>query len=67
MSSVKDIFSKPKKPKLPATPEPVEEIATIEEDATEAKRRERKRLITGGRRSTILSGIAASLKKRLGA
>ncbi len=46
--------------------EEMEEVAVVEETATEARRRERKRLLTGGRRSTILSGISAVLKKRLG-
>ncbi len=60
------VFSKPKTPKLPAPPEEVEDIEVIEEDATEARKREKKKLLTGGRRSTILSGIASALKKRLG-
>lgn len=46
--------------------EPIEQVEAIEETAGEAGRRERRRLIRGGRRSTILSGIMSSLKKRLG-
>ena len=63
------IFS-PKKPKLPvqqAEPEPIE---TVTEEATEAGRRRRKKLVTGGAASTRLSGIRsalfAALHKRLG-
>ena len=60
------IFSKPRAPKLPPqTPEP-EPMAVVEEDAGKAGRRERKRLLRGGRMSTILSGIQSALKKRLG-
>ena len=61
------LFSKPRKPDIPDIPEPVEEIEVIEEEAGEARRRERKKLLTRGRRATILSGIATALKKRLGA
>ncbi len=61
------LFSKPKTPRLPPQPAPIEEIAVIEEEAERVKQKERKKLLVGGRRSTILSGIAASLKKRLGA
>lgn len=60
----------PEKPKLPvqqAEPEPIE---TVTEDATEAGRRRRKKLVTGGAPSTRISGIRsalfAALKKRLG-
>jgi len=60
------LFSKPKSPKLPPEPEPIEEVEVIEEDAAEAARREKKKLLTRGRRATILSGIAQALKKRLG-
>ena len=60
------MFSKPKTPNLPpVTPEP-EPMAVVEEDAGKAGRRERKRLLRGGRMSTILSGIQSALKKRLG-
>ena len=65
MSGIFDFGGRPK-PKLPPQPEPVEDIEVIEEEAGEARRRERKKLLTGGRRGTILSGIAAALKKRLG-
>ncbi len=61
------IFSKPKTPRLPPQPAPIEDIEAIEEEAGKARRRERKKLLTGGRRATILSGIATALKKRLGA
>lgn len=62
------LFKSPKRPKIgPAVAaEPIEEIEVVEEEAEEAKKRERKRLLTGGRQATILSGIAAALKKRLG-
>jgi hypothetical protein len=66
MSSVKDIFSKPKSPKLPAPPEEVEEIETVTEDAAVAQRRKKKGIKQGGRQSTVLSGIQSALKKRLG-
>ncbi len=60
------LFSRTKRPKLPPPPEPIEEIEVVEEEAEEARKRERKKLLTGGRRATILSGIATALKKRLG-
>lgn len=67
------IFSKPKTPDIPRPKEikfpEVQQIApveTITEDATAAARRRRKKISTGGRRSTILSGIQTALKKRLG-
>lgn len=66
------LFSKPKTPKIvaPVAVEPEEEIQVITEEAEEARKRERKRLLTGGRRATMLSGIqsalARNLKKRLG-
>ena len=63
MSSV---FSKPKSPKLPAMTPEAEPMQVVEEDAEKARLRERKRLAKGGKRSTILSGIQSSLKKRLG-
>ncbi len=60
------IFSKPKTPDLPAQqPEP-EAVETVTEDATEASRRRRKKLVAGGKSSTILSGIRSALNKRLG-
>ena len=55
----------PKMPKIP-TQEPIEEAEVIEEDAETARRRERRRLATTGKRGTILSGIQMALKKRLG-
>lgn len=61
------LLSKPRGPDLPPAPEPIEEIQQVEETAEEARRRERKKLVAGGRRGTILSGIASALKKRLGA
>lgn len=61
-----NIFSGgPKSPKI-APAEEIEPIETVEESAGEARRRERKRLAKGGRRSTIVSGIQSALKKRLG-
>lgn len=59
------IFRKPRTPDIPQE-EPIEKVEVIEEEAGRARRRERKRLLTGGRRATILSGIQAALKKRLG-
>lgn len=61
------VFSKPKTPKIPpAAPEP-EPVSVVTEEGEQARRRERKRLLTrGGRQSTILSGIQSALKKRLG-
>ncbi len=63
------VFKKPGTPKLPAAPARVEEVAPIEEieeDAETARRRERKKLLRGGRKSTILGGIMSALKLRLG-
>ncbi len=63
------IFSKPKQPKIPAQPAPVESVETITavtEETEKVRRRERKRLLTGGRAATIISGTLAALKKRLG-
>ena len=60
------VFSSPKKPKMqPQQAEP-EPIATVTEDAEVSRRKERKKLSTGGRQSTMLSGIQAAIKKRLG-
>jgi hypothetical protein len=47
-------------------PEEVEPIEDIEEGAAEKARREKRKLISRGRRTTILSGISSALKKRLG-
>ena len=60
------ILRSPKKPDLPPQPEPVEEVAVIEEDAEVAARKSKKKILRGGRRGTIISGIAKSLKERLG-
>lgn len=60
------IFSKPKMPNLPEQEAPVEDVKMVTEEAEVARRRERKRLLKGGRRATILSGIQAALHKRLG-
>ena len=60
------LFRSPKTPKIPPSPEPIEEVEVVEEEAETARRRERKKLLTGGRRATILSGIQAALKRRLG-
>ncbi|KKM02731.1 hypothetical protein LCGC14_1781490 [marine sediment metagenome] len=54
----------PKKPDLPAEPEPVEDVAVIEEDAEVAARKRKKKILRGGRRGTIISGIQAALLKR---
>ena len=64
------IFSSPKTPKLPPQVAEAEPIETVTEDATEAGRRRRKKLVVGGAPSTRISGIRsalfAALKKRLG-
>lgn len=72
------VFSKPKKQKVtiaapkilkqkPIAPvEPAVVTEVVAEDIEEVKRRERKRLLTRGRRATVLSGIQSALKKRLG-
>jgi hypothetical protein len=60
------VFGSPKKPKMPAPIAESEPITTVTEDAEVARRRERKRLSTGGRQSTMLAGIMTALKKRLG-
>ncbi len=65
-SVVGEVVGKPKRPRIPEQPDPVQEIEMIEEEAEVAKRKERKRLLTGGRRATVLSGIMSALKKRLG-
>ena len=60
----------PKKPKLPVQQAEPEQIETVTEDATEAGRLRRKKLVVGGAPSTRISGIRsalfAALKKRLG-
>ena len=60
------LFRKPAVPKIPPLAAPVEEVQVVREEAEEARRRERKKLLTRGRRTTILSGIQSALKKRLG-
>jgi hypothetical protein len=60
------ILGKPEKPDLPPPPEEIEEVEEIEEDAGQAARRQKKKILSGGRRKTILSGITQALKKRLG-
>lgn len=59
------IFRGPKKPDIPVT-EDVEKVDVIEEGADEAARRRKKKVLRGGRRGTIISGISAALKERLG-
>lgn len=60
------IFGRPKTPKIPKMePEP-EPIEMVTEEGEVARRRQRKKLMTGGRAATILSGIQSVLKKRLG-
>ena len=58
--------SKPKSPTLPPEPEPVEQIESVSEDSQDVARRQKKKLLRGGRRVTLLSGIQSALKKRLG-
>ena len=59
-------MSSAKTPKLPAQRAEIEPIETITEEPEKVRRRERKRLLTGGRAATIISGTLAALKKRLG-
>ena len=63
MSSV---FRSPKKPDLPPEPEKIEDVAVIQESAEVAARKKKKKILRGGRRGTIISGIKSALKKRLG-
>lgn len=64
------LFSSPKKPDMPEQVAEAESIETVTEDATEAGRRRRKKLVAGGAPSTRISGIRSALlsalKKRLG-
>ena len=60
------IFRSPKKPDLPPVPEEVEEVSVVQEDAEVAARKRKKKILKGGRRGTIISGIASALKRRLG-
>lgn len=55
-----------KTPKLPPEVELLEKVNIIEEEASKAARRKRKKFAKGGRKSTILSGIQSALKRRLG-
>ena len=59
-------FRSPKKPDLPPQQEPIEEISVIEENAEVAARKRKKKILRGGRRGTIISGIQSALKERLG-
>ncbi len=60
------IFGKPSRPKIQGQ-QPIEDVEVIEEEAGQARERERRRLVQRrGRSSTILSGIMSALKKRLG-
>ena len=59
------VFRSPKKPDI-APVEEVEEVARIEEDAEVAAKKKKKKILKGGRRGTILSGISQALKERLG-
>jgi hypothetical protein len=65
MSKSINPFSKPDKPKIPVIEEQ-EKVETIEEDAEQAGRQKKKKLLQGGRGATVLSGIQAALKRRLG-
>ncbi len=51
---------------IPEEPEPIDPVAVIGESAEVARRREKRKLLFRGRRTTILSGITSALKKRLG-
>ncbi len=63
------IFGSPKQ-KLPPQQEPVEQVETVTQDASEAGRSRRKKLVQGGAPSTRISGIRSALfsalKRRLG-
>lgn len=59
-------FGGSKRPKI-VKQEPIEEVQQVQEDATKAGEREKKKqILTPGKESTVLSGIATQLKKRLG-
>ena len=61
------LFSKPKTPSPPKEVQRVEEIQRVEEDGNDVSRRaKRKHILSSGKQSTILTGIQAQLKKRLG-
>ncbi len=59
------VFKAPVTPQLPDAPEEITSVREVQGDP-ERRRRLRKRFATGGRQGTILSGIQAALKKRLG-
>ena len=59
-------MSSAKTPKIPAQQAEIEPIEEITEEPETVRRKERKRIRTGGRAATIISGTLAALKKRLG-
>ena len=61
MSSV---FKSPKSPKVAEIPEEVAVVSETEGDV--AAQKKKKKVLTGGRRGTIISGISTALKERLG-
>ena len=52
--------------KMKAQQQEAPPMAVTETEAERSRRRSRKKLMVGGQRSTILSGIQSALKKRLG-
>jgi hypothetical protein len=55
-----------RKPKIQQA-QKIENIEQVREDETaSAQREKRKQVLTGGRQSTIISGIRQALKQRLG-
>ena len=61
MSAIGDLFKKPKFD-VPVQ-EPIEEIQTVAESASDAKKRVRK---PTGRSSALIAGVQNALKRRLG-
>jgi len=59
------LFGRPKTPEMPPQEE-APPMAVTETEAERGRRRQRKKLMVGGRKSTLLSGIQAALKRRLG-
>lgn len=59
------IFGRPKRPRMPPQEE-APPMAVTETEAERSRKSQRKKLMVGGRRSTILSGIQSALKRRLG-
>lgn len=59
------VFGSPKRPEMPPQQE-APPLAVTETEAEKSRRRQRKKLMVGGRKSTILSGILSALHKRLG-